>query len=185
MEELLRFSIIFAFIGLEYFRKGSQARSIVAGSSDKNSTIIIGIAFTVAIVIAPILNLLGIGDVYLASFFWIGIILAILGVSIRLWAMKSLGEFYTRTLVVVKDHKIIDFGPYALIRHPGYFGSTIFWIGITLSTYNLIATAIVLVLIIAAYAYRIRTEEEMLIDALGRGYKEYMKKTKKIIPFIY
>jgi len=33
--------------------------------------------------------------------------------------------------------------------------------------------------------YRIGVEERMLIERFGDEYREYMKKTKKIIPFIY
>jgi protein-S-isoprenylcysteine O-methyltransferase Ste14 len=32
---------------------------------------------------------------------------------------------------------------------------------------------------------RIRIEEKMLIDAFGEEYKEYQKRTKKLIPFLY
>jgi protein-S-isoprenylcysteine O-methyltransferase len=185
MEQVWRFGLFFLFIGLEFLRKGSEARTIEAGGSDRHSTILIGIAFTVALVVSPLLNILGVGYVPISFFYWGGIILAAVGIFIRFLAMKSLGEFYTRTLVITKEHTVVDWGPYAWVRHPGYFGSTLFWLGITLSSYNLLATGIVLVLIIAAYLYRIRAEEAMLLEAFGKGYRSYMKKTKRLIPFVY
>jgi len=33
--------------------------------------------------------------------------------------------------------------------------------------------------------YRIRVEEQMLIDQFGDEYRTYMRKTKRLIPFIY
>jgi protein-S-isoprenylcysteine O-methyltransferase Ste14 len=36
-----------------------------------------------------------------------------------------------------------------------------------------------------AYLYRIKNEERMLLEKLGNEYREYMKKTKKMIPFVY
>lgn len=181
----MRFGLLFLFVGLESLRKGSQAKTIAPTSSDKNSTVLIGVAFTVAIVVSPLLNILGIGYMYSLPLFWVGVVLAIVGISIRFWAMKSLGEFYTRTLVITKSHTVVDFGPYAWVRHPGYFGSTLFWLGITLSAYNLVATFVVMLLILGAYVYRIRAEENMLKEAFGKAYTLYMKKTKCLIPFVY
>ncbi len=38
---------------------------------------------------------------------------------------------------------------------------------------------------VAAYLYRIRVEERMLIEALGDDYVEYRRRTYRLIPLIY
>jgi len=35
------------------------------------------------------------------------------------------------------------------------------------------------------FLYRIKIEEKMLIKRFGEEYKEYIKKTKKLLPLIY
>jgi len=84
-----------------------------------------------------------------------------------------------------KDQKVIETGPYKIVRHPMYTGGLIFLIftPVALGSYwafilFLIFTPIVLVL-------RIIGEEKYLITNL-KGYKEYCQKTKyRLIPLIW
>jgi len=39
--------------------------------------------------------------------------------------------------------------------------------------------------LIPCFLFRIKIEENMLIEKFGDEYREYMKDTKKIIPFIF
>jgi protein-S-isoprenylcysteine O-methyltransferase Ste14 len=41
------------------------------------------------------------------------------------------------------------------------------------------------VLLLVAYAYRIRTEERMLLDALGEPYAEYRRRSWRLVPFVF
>ena len=45
-------------------------------------------------------------------------ILNIIGALIRLWCFHTLKEFFTFNITILKDHKLIDRGPYALLIHP-------------------------------------------------------------------
>eukprot|EP00483_Globobulimina_turgida_P004160 UN04168 len=55
--------------------------------------------------------------------FEIGCIAGIIGGWIlRIWCKYLMGERYTYSIVVYKDHRILTNGPYAYIRHPGMFG---------------------------------------------------------------
>ena len=84
-----------------------------------------------------------------------------------------------------KDQKVIETGPYRIVRHPMYTGGLIFIIftPVALGSYwafilFLILTPIVLVL-------RIIGEEKYLISNL-QGYNKYCQKTKyRLIPFIW
>ena len=115
---------------------------------------------------------------------WLGIVLSISGVLIRLWANRVLGEFYTRTLKVAKNQVIIQDGPYRLIRHPGYLGSILMWTGIATATANWVVIVIVLSVMVAAYYNRIENEEKMLISTINE-YINYRSHTWRLIPFIY
>ena len=37
----------------------------------------------------------------------------------------------------------------------------------------------------AAYTYRISVEEAALVAALGEPYKEYMRRTRRLVPFLF
>jgi protein-S-isoprenylcysteine O-methyltransferase Ste14 len=52
----------------------------------------------------------------------IGIILAIIGGSLRLSAFRALGRHFTFELAIFADHILVTSGPYALVRHPSYTG---------------------------------------------------------------
>ena len=80
---------------------------------------------------------------------------------------------------------VVTGGPYRLIRHPGYAGSLLVWTGYCLGVGNWIALLVVGVLMLAAYGWRIRAEERMLVAALGEQYRHYQRRTTRLVPFLY
>jgi protein-S-isoprenylcysteine O-methyltransferase Ste14 len=62
-------------------------------------------------------------SLYLDSVFVLGWILAIGGCVMRLSAYRALGQMFTYQLSVLDKHRLVTWGPYALVRHPGYTGS--------------------------------------------------------------
>jgi protein-S-isoprenylcysteine O-methyltransferase Ste14 len=42
----------------------------------------------------------------------------------------------------------------------------------------------VLLLLTLAYAYRIRAEEQMLVQAFGTTYAQYQARTSRLLPFV-
>ncbi|NUR97528.1 MAG: isoprenylcysteine carboxylmethyltransferase family protein, partial [Kribbellaceae bacterium] len=83
------------------------------------------------------------------------------------------------------DQRVVQEGPYRLIRHPGYAGSLLVWTGYSLGLGNWIALLLVAVLLLAAYTWRIRAEEALLDQTFGTQYAEYRTHTKRLIPFLY
>ena len=59
----------------------------------------------------------------------LGIVLQASGLGVRVWAMGTLGRAYSRTLRVDDDQGVVETGPYRLVRHPGYAGSLLVWLG--------------------------------------------------------
>ncbi|CAG8650609.1 16783_t:CDS:2, partial [Rhizophagus irregularis] len=47
-------------------------------------------------------------------------IITILGCSLRLWSFYTLREYFTFNVTILKNHKLVDTGPYALLIHPSY-----------------------------------------------------------------
>ena len=170
-------------------RSGEKAKSIAANATDRQSTYRLVQAFGVSILfllLAPLFNYFRIGRVS-AGWFpgWLGVGLMVAGIALRAWSTRVLGRFYTRTLQIDAGHRIVQQGPYKLVRHPGYSGSLLVWIGASLATANWITFAIVTLVCVIAYIYRMRSEEAMLVASFGQEYEEYIRRTKRLIPYVY
>jgi protein-S-isoprenylcysteine O-methyltransferase Ste14 len=112
-----------------------------------------------------------------------GIALIVGGEIFRLYAIRSLGRYFTFVVALHPDQHVVDSGPYRLIRHPSYTGSLVTVLGICLAMANWLSF---LGMIPAAlgYLYRIRIEERALVEGLGEAYRAYQRRTKRLIPYI-
>ena len=117
-------------------------------------------------------------------FFFLGISLMILGIIIRQWSIAVLGRFFSSTVGTQEGQKVVDKGPYKLIRHPAYTGYLLTLIGLGLAWLSWGAVIAILIVNGCILTYRISVEEKVLITNLGNPYIEYMKKTKRIIPYV-
>ncbi len=115
----------------------------------------------------------------------LGIVLAAAGFLIRVVAMRTLGEFFTRTLRIREKHRVVSEGIYRRVRHPGYLGTILFFVGSGIATANFITTLLILAAIFPTFVRRIAVEERMLTDQLGEEYSDYKAKTWKLIPFVF
>jgi protein-S-isoprenylcysteine O-methyltransferase len=116
---------------------------------------------------------------------WVGVGVMAAGLSLRVWSARILGAQYTRTLRVGAGHRIVEAGPYALVRHPGYAGSLLMWFGFGFALTSVPATVAITVPMLAAYARRIEAEEAMLAGAFGDEYRSYQQRTARLLPGIY
>ncbi len=107
-----------------------------------------------------------------------------LGVLVRQYAIAILGRFFSLTLQIAEDHMVVEKGPYRLIRHPSYTGILITFIGLGLAVQSWGAVLVLLLFFGISFGYRMRVEERTLLSGLGRDYASYMKRTKRLIPFL-
>jgi len=133
--------LIISFIVIERrLRRGEKAISMAAGEADRSSTHRLGRAFGLAFILmllAPLLNYFKLGY-WARGWFpgWLGVALMVIGIALRIWAARVLGQFYTRTLLTTTDQHIVEDGPYRLLRHPGYSGDLLMWAGAGLAASN-------------------------------------------------
>ncbi|MEV4106090.1 isoprenylcysteine carboxylmethyltransferase family protein [Nonomuraea sp. NPDC049695] len=154
------------------------------GDTDRGSTLLLVAAYNLAIVLIIVLGLAGVGSLPVAAR-WIGVAMTAAGLGLRAWGMSTLGAYYTRTLRVTGDQRVVTAGPYRLIRHPGYAGSLLIWTGFCVGSGNWIVFAAVAALMLAAYGWRISSEERLLIDTFGDEYTAYQRRTARLVPFVY
>ena len=97
----------------------------------------------------------------------------------------TLKSHFTYTVTKIENHELIETGLYKYIRHPGYLGQLLIFTGIAVSLSNWLSILLMIIPVLAGFLYRIKVEEKFMIRQLGEQYKEYQKRTKKIIPAIY
>ena len=113
---------------------------------------------------------------------WAGVALALAGFTLLQWAQVTLGKSWSDTPRMLKGQTLITGGPYRFIRHPIYaafiliLGSTLFisgnwfiglaWLGMT----------------VLEVASRIGFEEALMLEFFGDQYRDYMKRTGRLLP---
>ena len=112
-------------------------------------------------------------------------VLFVAGLLLRWWAIITLGRFFTVDVTIEKDHELVERGPFRIVRHPSYTGVLLAFVGLGLSLRNWGALLVILLPIGAAFIRRINVEEDALSRVLGPRYTEYMKRTKRLVPFVY
>ena len=114
-----------------------------------------------------------------------GFIILGIGILVRSIAIAQLGRYHTPNVAVLADHQVVDSGCYRYVRHPSYLGALIAFLGWSLALGNWLSLIIIMVLSIMVYLYRIHEEEAALTAALGEKYRDYCRRTKRLIPGVY
>jgi len=117
--------------------------------------------------------------------FYPGEMLFIVGYVFTGYSIRLLGRYYSTYVEVLPDHRVIESGPYRLIRHPNYLGQTVGAIGLGLALQSWVALLCLVIAAAGYFAYRIRNEERFLLDELGEDYADYTTRTKRLIPFVF
>jgi protein-S-isoprenylcysteine O-methyltransferase Ste14 len=119
-----------------------------------------------------------------AFFFWLGILLIYAGIAFRLYAIHTLGAYFTTAVAVAPDQTVVETGPYRLIRHPAYTGFLITLLGYGLCLTNWLSVLVMMGCALIGFSYRIHVEERVLREQLGQRYQVYMRRTKRLIPLV-
>jgi protein-S-isoprenylcysteine O-methyltransferase Ste14 len=117
---------------------------------------------------------------------WLGWLLTGLcaaGLAFAWWARLTLGDLWSGTIARKEGHRIIDTGPYGLVRHPIYTG-IIFAAFAFAAQFGALANLIGAGLLAFGFWMRARLEEQFLGAALGEAaYADYRRRTPMLIPF--
>ena len=114
-----------------------------------------------------------------------GIVVTVVGLALRWYAIIYLGRFFTVNVAIAADHQLIDTGPYRWLRHPAYTGALLAFLGLGLCAQNWASLAVIVIGTTAAFIYRMQVEEVALTGAFGERYRQYMQRTWRLVPGLY
>jgi len=186
---IFAYLLLVGFFVIEFFvRQGKDTKNMDRTAHDRGSTTfvsaVMGTAF-ILLPISPLLNYLGFCAFHNQAVGWVGVLFGIGGLIVRYLAFTTLGRFFSRILRETEDHALVTNGIYKYIRHPGYLSDFLIFIGTALAMGNMFTLVLVVVTFVPAYAYRMHTEERMLIEIFGDQYRLYQTSSKRLIPFIF
>ncbi|MBV9842852.1 MAG: isoprenylcysteine carboxylmethyltransferase family protein [Sphingomonadaceae bacterium] len=114
---------------------------------------------------------------------WTMVVLLAAGIAFAWWARITLGRLWSARITRKEDHRVIDSGPYRLVRHPIYTGLLLGAIA-TAGLRGTVLTTIGLPLFVVGYVMKARIEERLLRDSLGDDYEAYAARVPMLVPFI-
>lgn len=127
---------------------------------------------------------ISLGPVYDSEFLrWAGVAVTVAGHAFSIWARRHLGKYWSGTVALKHDHKIVDTGPYALVRHPIYTGLLLAAFGSAMAAGTIEALLGVAVML-PAYWIKWRREEKIMTQEFGAAYDAYRARTRAIIPYL-
>jgi protein-S-isoprenylcysteine O-methyltransferase Ste14 len=115
----------------------------------------------------------------------LGYALIFSGLALSTWT-GSVNPFYEPTVRIQSErgHRVIDTGPYALVRHPGYVGATLIFGGFALaldSYWALVPAGFVF----AGLVLRTHWEDQTLAEELP-GYRDYQARVRyRLVPGVW
>jgi protein-S-isoprenylcysteine O-methyltransferase Ste14 len=110
----------------------------------------------------------------------LGVIVISASLALHFWSRVHLQHYYAERVEVQPEHKVINTGPYALMRHPvitSFFGIATGLFLINPSPFTIAA----LLYTIWDFSRAARQEEELLSQTLP-GYAEYARRTPRYLP---
>lgn len=107
----------------------------------------------------------------------------LLGLVLHIWARRHLQHFYTERVEVQPDHRVIETGPYAVVRHPVFTSFFLLAYGVFLIN-PAITTLLIVIYTVWAFTASAKEEEKLLSEKVP-GYTDYLKRTSRFCPRLW
>ncbi len=113
---------------------------------------------------------------------WLGA-LFMLGAVLVFWrAHVDLGRNWSPSLQILEGHTLITQGIYHIIRHPMYASQWLWVLAQPLLIQNWIAGLAGALFYLPLYFVRVPVEERMMLEQFGDEYRDYMRRTGRVLP---
>ncbi len=112
----------------------------------------------------------------------IAVAIMIAAEALATWAYVRLGRYWSGEISVLPDHRLVEGGPFAIVRHPVYLGFGLFVAGGALLIADPAAGLFAALAALVMY-FRAREEERFLIEHLGDEYAAYRRRVPMLLPW--
>jgi protein-S-isoprenylcysteine O-methyltransferase Ste14 len=178
------------FIRLYYQRRYKASHAVteasIAPKREKQMTLLMFFALAVPGMMWLFTGWLSFGQLALPD----GIRIA--GFVIGIWSIwwfyrihRTLGDNWSPILEIRREHTLVTDGPYRYVRHPMYTDMLLWLVSFALVTANWFYALSILAGLSIMFTVRIPDEERLMLDRFGDSYRAYMKRTKRLIPYIF
>jgi protein-S-isoprenylcysteine O-methyltransferase len=106
------------------------------------------------------------------------------GTALRWWSIVHLGRFFSVDVAIASDHRVVETGPYRVVRHPSYTGLLLQCVGLGGVLGSALGLFVIIVPTFLVLFRRIRVEERALLANFGKDYEVYARRTKRLLPGI-
>jgi protein-S-isoprenylcysteine O-methyltransferase Ste14 len=113
--------------------------------------------------------------------FWLGAAITLAGLLFCVWARLHLGANWSRSVTVKQDHELITSGPYSIVRHPIYTGLLTGFLGTAIAL-GQVRGVIAFLLILIAFRFKWRLEEQWMREQFGPIYADYARRVPAVLP---
>jgi protein-S-isoprenylcysteine O-methyltransferase Ste14 len=182
---IVGFSYLYAFFEV-FLNVRQRSKGKIASSGDRGSLWVLYGLITLGYALSFGIGATRTGRLHdWNTFFALGAVLVVIGLFIRIQSILTLRQFFTYSVARVESHQIIETGLYKSIRHPGYVGQLLIFLGTAMSLSNWLSILSMMIPVAVGYAYRIQVEERFMLEQYGEAYQAHRRRTKKIIPRLY
>jgi protein-S-isoprenylcysteine O-methyltransferase Ste14 len=114
---------------------------------------------------------------------WLCVALVAAGIAFAWWARLHLGRLWSGRVTRKADHRVVDSGPYAVVRHPIYSGLLLSMLATAVAKGTLLGAGGFVFLLLGIWM-KARLEEHWLTQELGEGvYCGYRRRVPMLMPF--
>lgn len=113
----------------------------------------------------------------------IAVAICALGVFLAIWSRKTLGAEWSRDVELKQGHKLVEQGPYSLMRHPVYTAHLLLGLGTAMGSGRLVAFA-GLASFVVGFWIKLKQEERLLLRGFPNEYPAYKARVKALIPYV-
>jgi protein-S-isoprenylcysteine O-methyltransferase Ste14 len=119
-----------------------------------------------------------------AGWCWIGAVAAVIGIGLRVVAIRDLGASFTSTIRPPPDARLVMRGIYGRVRHPSDLGLLLIAAGLALLGGSLAAGLVVLAAVVPSIAIRLVLEERALFAQFGATHQAYRARVSALLPIV-
>jgi protein-S-isoprenylcysteine O-methyltransferase Ste14 len=114
---------------------------------------------------------------------WSMVAVSALGYAWCWWARLSLGKLWSAGVSRKEGHRVVDTGPYGIVRHPIYTGAILAAFALAASRATPFALLMAVVFTVF-FSWKARVEERFLQRELGPSYDDYRRRVPMLVPFL-